>query len=200
MRVRVDQVIERQPQVSRRDIAVPNVRPQGGVSESNFEFNTLVVNSELESLSASDGALVVRGGAGIMGDLNVADEVSIGTDLTVSGFTECQGQLQVNQQTDLISVTNVNGVLSALSGATSIDTTTGALVVDGGVGVSGDLNLGGDANVGGDLAHAGTNAGFFGTTPAAQPAPIADATGAGDVVAQLNALLAALRTLGIIDT
>jgi len=40
--------------------------------------------------------------------------------------------------------------------------------------------------------------GFFGATPVVQPAAVADATGAGDVVAQLNALLARMRSLGLI--
>ena len=40
--------------------------------------------------------------------------------------------------------------------------------------------------------------GFWGTTPVDQPASIADATGAGDVVAQLNLLLASMREIGLI--
>jgi hypothetical protein len=50
----------------------------------------------------------------------------------------------------------------------------------------------------------GTNAsqklGFYNATPVVQPAAVANATGAGDVVAQLNFLLARLRTLGLIAT
>ena len=46
----------------------------------------------------------------------------------------------------------------------------------------------------------GTGIGLFATAPAAQPAAITDATGAGDVVDRLNSLLAAMRTLGIIAT
>jgi hypothetical protein len=40
--------------------------------------------------------------------------------------------------------------------------------------------------------------GFYGVTPVVQPAAVADATGTGDVVAQLNALLARMRSLGLI--
>jgi hypothetical protein len=43
-------------------------------------------------------------------------------------------------------------------------------------------------------------AGFFGTSPVAQPDAVADATGAGDVVARLNELLARMRELGLIAT
>jgi hypothetical protein len=42
--------------------------------------------------------------------------------------------------------------------------------------------------------------GFWGQSAVVQPTAVADATGAGDVVAQLNALLAKLRTIGIIAT
>lgn len=42
--------------------------------------------------------------------------------------------------------------------------------------------------------------GFYATTPAAQPAAIADATDAASAITQLNLALAALRTLGLIAT
>lgn len=42
--------------------------------------------------------------------------------------------------------------------------------------------------------------GFWNATPVDQPGAIADATGAGDVVAQLNKVLAALREAGLIAT
>ena len=40
--------------------------------------------------------------------------------------------------------------------------------------------------------------GFFGTTPVTQPAAVADATDAASVITQLNALLARMRSLGLI--
>lgn len=50
----------------------------------------------------------------------------------------------------------------------------------------------------------GGNVGFFATSPTTQPAPIANATGGATVDSEartaLNALLAAMRTLGLIDT
>jgi hypothetical protein len=48
--------------------------------------------------------------------------------------------------------------------------------------------------------NAAAKIGFFAATPVVQPAAVADATGAGDVVAQLNALLARIRSLGLIAT
>jgi hypothetical protein len=42
--------------------------------------------------------------------------------------------------------------------------------------------------------------GFWNATPAVQPTAVADATDAASVITQLNALLARLRTIGIIAT
>lgn len=39
---------------------------------------------------------------------------------------------------------------------------------------------------------------FYGTTPAVQPSAIDDATDAGTVITQCNAVIAALETLGLI--
>jgi len=61
-----------------------------------------------------------------------------------------------------------------------------------------DFYLAGTAYLDGDLDHDGTNVGFFNTAPAAQPAAIADATDAAEAISQLNLLLAAMRTLGLI--
>jgi hypothetical protein len=47
---------------------------------------------------------------------------------------------------------------------------------------------------------AAATVGFFGATAVAQPAAVADATDAAAVIAQLNALLARLRTIGLIAT
>lgn len=42
--------------------------------------------------------------------------------------------------------------------------------------------------------------GFWNSTPVVQPTAVADATDAASVITQLNALLAKLRTLGLIAT
>jgi hypothetical protein len=42
--------------------------------------------------------------------------------------------------------------------------------------------------------------GFYGTTPVVRPAAVADATDAASAISQLNAVLARLRTLGLIAT
>src|SRR5690606_878401 len=56
-----------------------------------------------------------------------------------------------------------------------------------------------DTTTGGYLGSAPTvKMGFWGATPAVRPAAVADATDAPSVITQLNALLARLRTIGII--
>lgn len=69
--------------------------------------------------------------------------------------------------------------------------------------VSGDQNSGQSRNTK-DLAHLGANAGFYGTTPIAQGATVADASGGATVDAEartaLNDLLARVRALGLIAT
>lgn len=57
-----------------------------------------------------------------------------------------------------------------------------------------------DNNAATMIEIAGDTIGFYGHAPTVQPAAVADATGAGDVVGQLNALLARVRSLGIIAT
>ncbi len=200
-RARIDQPLDRQPQPTLKVAPPAHVRIQGGLTEANVDYTDVRAKGSLEvagtlsvggatkfgdvtiagtlgvdgnvtfdknldsngyihttdttpSVSASDGALVVAGGAGIGGDLNVGDECSIGTDLLVNGSAEVVAGFQSNSTATLMA----------------------------------------------ELAHTGSTAGFFGATPASQPAAIADATGAGDVVAQLNLLLAAMRTLGLIAT
>lgn len=55
---------------------------------------------------------------------------------------------------------------------------------------------------GGDGANLGQSStdkiGFYGKTPAAQPATIADATDAATAITKCNAVIAALKTLGLI--
>jgi hypothetical protein len=98
----------------------------------------------------------------------------------------------------------VNGVAftaAATSGAPSIaarggDTNIGLDLLPKGTGTLSLKSGGGSAKIGVN----NTGLGFFGATPAAQPTAVTDATNATDVVTQLNALLAKLRTLGLIAT
>jgi hypothetical protein len=90
-------------------------------STTNATKGSVLIDETTTSTSTTTGALVVSGGAGIVGNL----------------FTGGTG--------------NFAGILSATSGTASTSTTTGALVVTGGAGVSGNVNVGGNLNVTGTL-------------------------------------------------
>lgn len=60
--------------------------------------------------------------------------------------------------------------------------------------VRGELQAGGTIK----LSWHGTGLGFFGTSPQTQPTHIADATDAASAITQLNAVIAALQTLGLL--
>ena len=95
----------------------------------------IVAASGTASTNTTTGALVVVGGAGVSGAVN------IGSTLMVSGGTTLSSTLAVT------GVSTLNGNIVAAGGTASTNTTTGALVVVGGAGVSGDINLGGNLNV-----------------------------------------------------
>lgn len=99
--------------------------------------------------------------------------------------------------TDITRITiAAGGDISIASTTETSSSTTGALVVPGGIGVGGGIFAGGNVNVASGKVYKVNGTQVLG----AQGAAVADATGAGDVVAQLNALLARLRSHGIIAT
>jgi hypothetical protein len=88
--------------------------------------SNLVVVSTTQATSVDTGALVVKGGAGIAGNLYV------GGNLIVSNVSY--------EYQEIITTTElVQGNLVAAAGTASTSTNTGALVVVGGAGVSGSL-------------------------------------------------------------
>ena len=199
-RARIDQPLARQPQPQKRVVPVAHVRPQGGLADAG---------TDLKDVRAA-GDVIVTGALSVAG-LTKMDSV------TMAGTLGVDGNVLFDKDLD------VNGKIETTDTTPSLSATDGALVVAGGVGIGDDLNVAdritcSELSVSttiaavqsvscsdlivtvGALDHQGATAGFFSTTPTTQPAPVADATGAGDVVAQLNALLAAMRSLGLIDT
>lgn len=128
----------------------------GGTSNSSAYFTTvqatstiksegnIVAASGADSSSATTGALVVKGGVGMSGNLVVGGSInntSIGVyGAAVGKFTtiDTSSTLTVTGITKLNSNTVIN------SGTASGNISTGALVVNGGVGISGDVNIGGN--------------------------------------------------------
>lgn len=105
-------------------------------SSTNFTAGTItgttvIVTSTTNSVSSTTGALVVKGGVGISGDLYVGGNiVGLNTGTGIGGGT-------VDLTTGTFKKLIVNGGVKALS------TATGDLTVTGGVGIGGDLWLGG---------------------------------------------------------
>lgn len=210
-----------QPQIKSQERL--NARPQGGVETSNFDFGEL---RAFGSLTVSGPAsfhdtLSVIGGIKFGGALNV--DGIIGADNATQSTSSGTGSLVVAGGVGIAKNLNVDGIVATTNTTASLSAGDGALVVAGGVGIGDDLNVADKVTCNelyvsttitavqsascsdltvttGALEHSGTTAGFFGQTPASQPAAIADSTGTGDVVAQLNLLLAAMRTLGLIAT
>jgi len=97
-----------------------------------FENTNLVVQSSNTSTSPTTGALVVPGGVGIGGSINIGSGASITGNLTAGNLT-VTGRTFLGQ-----SGTTSNVVIAATT--TSEGTTSGALVVRGGIGVLGTIN------------------------------------------------------------
>jgi len=117
--------------------------------------NTLLVQSTATSVSPTTGALVVDGGAGVVGNLYVGGSI-YQNGILVSGT----GTLGLTS-------TGTNAPYFYISStASSTSTTTGALIVAGGVGIGGNVDIGGNIIAGGVRSTTGP------TTPV--PATVGD--------------------------
>ena len=109
----------------------------GSISTGAFSATSLAASATTPSTTTGTGALVVGGGAGIGGALNVAGGITaarldLGTGAIKSGPVTC-GNIT---SSGTFSATT----LSATSTLASTSTGSGALVVAGGVGIGGLLN------------------------------------------------------------
>jgi hypothetical protein len=130
----------------------------------NARMGSLFLSNSTISNSPTTGALIVRGGAGVSGNVyaptfygnlvsNVANISSVNVSGTVSGNLTVDGNLfsggfQVVTTNTLggYGPTYTGGVVSGnqifLSAGNSVSRTTGAIVVTGGLGVGGNINAG----------------------------------------------------------
>jgi hypothetical protein len=113
------------------------VMKSGSITTGAFSATSLAASATTPSTTTGSGALVVGGGAGIGGALNVgggitAASLDLGTGAIKSGPVTC-GNIT---SSGTFSATT----LSATSNTASTSTGSGALVVAGGVGIGGLLN------------------------------------------------------------
>ena len=98
----------------------------------------LSITSETPSTSTETGAVVVEGGVGIGGALNVGGDItSENGNLDIAGTGRFGGDVVIEGTTQ------------------STDKDTGALIVEGGVGIEKNVNIGGNINAGGDAYFGG---------------------------------------------
>lgn len=105
----------------------------------------------LASTTTSTGALVVAGGVGIGGALNIGGDTAVSS--TTNSTTSTTGALVVSGGVGIGGALTIDGVITAgsaditgvtrvLASTVSTNTTSGALIVTGGVGISGTINCG----------------------------------------------------------
>ena len=92
-------------------------------------FNTVIVNGTTASVSVSTGALVVKGGVGVAGDLYVGGKV-IAQELNIQYTTVTTTLVKTD---DIIQTTNNTNATTTL---------TGALIIAGGVGIGRNVMVG----------------------------------------------------------
>lgn len=108
----------------------------------------VMVDTTLTSTSPTTGALVVKGGVGIGGNLNVAGAVALDSTIIVKGRAILNNSLDVAGNAYLKGALTTDGVETITNKTVSNSPTTGALVVAGGVGIGGDLNVTGATKFG----------------------------------------------------
>ena len=128
-----------------------NITSVNAFNSSNFvgigsttNTSRVVVRGTTQSTSTNNGALVVSGGVGIAGNLNVGGvhgNTSIDGTLLVSNVATLQGNLIVN------GGSSFNNVVQITDSTQSTSVGTGALTISGGLGVSKNTFIGGILDV-----------------------------------------------------
>jgi hypothetical protein len=146
-------------------------------SEITLITPTLITDGT-DSNSTGSGALVVSGGVGIGGNVNINGELFCFTNSTITGnvvvnsdvesTNSASGSLIIAGGVGVAKNVNVGGNLSVTNTSTlngnvniqiatqSTSTGSGALIVSGGVGIAKDAYVGGNVVISGDLTVNGT--------------------------------------------
>ena len=131
---------------------------------SNPNSNIVAISTE-PSTTTDTGAIVVKGGVGIAGNVNIGNILIASGNIVANSNTSStnfltgalvvRGGAGISGNIYTGGIINASGDIIAASGTISTNTSTGALVVVGGVGISGNLSLG--SRVHGDLIPAVNN-------------------------------------------
>ena len=130
--------------------------------------NNVLLSSNSDSTSSDNGALVVSGGAGIVGNVHIGGILNVLLDssmngnvlmtsrtsstsstsgsLVVSGGVGIVGNLNIGGVSNFVSDASFNGNVLFTSTRPSTSSTSGSLVVSGGVGIGGNLNVNGNTS------------------------------------------------------
>ena len=119
--------------------------------------SNIVALSTDPSTSIDTGALVVKGGVGVAGNVNIGDIlIASGNIVANSGTSSTSidtgalvviGGAGIGEDLNIGGITVASGNILARAGTTSTNTTTGALVVVGGAAISGNVNIGGNLGI-----------------------------------------------------
>lgn len=163
-----------------------NVLVSNGTNEPTYN-NTLALSGTTSATSTNTGALQVRGGAGIGGDLYVGGEI-VAQKLTIQFTTVTTTLIQTD---DVISTYNTTA---------STSTNTGALQIAGGAGIGGRINVGGliSGAAGASITGSVTATTFFGALTGNVTGTVTNVAGgaAGSLVYQSAVNTTAMLALG----
>lgn len=127
----------------------------GGTGSPTYQ-NTLTLAGTVQSSSTNTGALQVRGGAGIGGNLYIGGLVNVtgqavitdstNATSTSTGALQIVGGVGVGKDLYVGGASSITGIETVLNTTNATSTSTGALQVRGGVGIGLDLYVGGTSN------------------------------------------------------
>jgi hypothetical protein len=161
----------------------------GGIFTLTFHFTNLT-----QSTSTNTGAVIIDGGLGLGGNLNMGgDFVTTGTAYVwndTESYNTYSGALIVGGGVGIGKNLNVGGAVHVVYTDQATTQTGGALVVDGGVGIAQDVIMGGALDVG-QSARIGTNL---------EVASSATIFGLGDSESRTTGALVVAGGLGVAQT